>query len=67
MIILILSNYIRNYFQNQISVFRKILDPSTSSRIPVWVSDWMLLTAVLNSCVNPLIYGWYYYRDTPAS
>merc|ERR1719264_548375 len=27
------------------------------------VSDFMLLTAVFSSCVNPLIYGAYFHRD----
>merc|ERR1711953_1288956 len=27
------------------------------------VSDFMLLTAVFNSCLNPLIYGAYFYKD----
>ena len=27
-----------------------------------WLADWLQLTAVFNSCINPVIYGWHYYR-----
>ena len=44
-------------------LFSGILDKSIPASIPRWVSDCMLLTAVFNSCINPIIYGWYYYKD----
>ena len=33
-------------------------------KVPGGVQDILYLTAVLNSCINPLIYGAYYYCDT---
>ena len=32
-------------------------------KVPVAVSDVMLLTAVFNSCINPVIYGAHYLPD----
>ena len=29
-------------------------------QVPPWVRDVLYLTAVLNSCINPIIYGVYY-------
>ena len=50
-------------FCNQKLLFSGIFDKSIPASIPRWVSDCMLLTAVFNSCINPIIYGWYYYKD----
>ena len=33
------------------------------TQVPGVVQDILYLTAILNSCINPLIYGVYYYRD----
>ena len=39
---------------------------SCPGQIPAWVRDVLYLTAVLNSCINPIIYGVYYFSGTPA-
>lgn len=40
-----------------------IIDKSSANKVPLPVADAMLLTAVFNSCINPLIYGAHYYSD----
>ena len=59
--------------------FRKLFDPVSANKVkefiqnipsiagkpqvPQLLADLMLLAAVFNSCLNPIIYGRYYYRD----
>ena len=43
-------------------IIRENLDYEASQLVPGLVQDVIYLTAVLNSCVNPVIYGMYYYR-----
>ena len=33
------------------------------TQVPGFVQDILYLTAVLNSCINPLIYGGYFYME----
>ena len=35
----------------------------TFAQIPVIVKDILYLTAVLNSCINPIIYGVYHFSE----
>jgi hypothetical protein len=47
-----------------ISVFpRDTLDTESAAGVPGSVQDILYLTAVFNSCLNPLIYGVYYYTE----
>ena len=32
-------------------------------QVPEFTADLMLLTAVFNSCFNPLVYGAHFYKD----
>merc|ERR1719244_511832 len=43
------------------------IDKESASKIPGAVQDILYRTAVLNSCINPLIYGAYYYSETTAN
>ena len=43
-------------------IIRENLDYEASQLVPGLVQDVIYLTAVLNSCINPVIYGMYYYR-----
>ena len=45
------------------TLIRENLDYEASQLVPGLVQDVIYLTAVLNSCVNPVIYGMYYYRS----
>ena len=42
---------------------RDTLDKESAAQVPGSVQDILYLTAVFNSCLNPLIYGVYYYTD----
>ncbi|QQP34575.1 Putative gonadotropin-releasing hormone receptor [Caligus rogercresseyi] len=39
-----------------------ILDPETVKGVSSEIQDVLFLTAVLNSCINPLVYGSFYLR-----
>ena len=42
---------------------RDTIDKASARQVPGSVQDILYLTAVLNSCLNPLIYGVYYYTE----
>ena len=42
---------------------RDTIDKETASLVPGLVQDVLYLTAVLNTCINPLVYGLYYHSD----
>ena len=41
----------------------KFLDKSSANNINPTVQDALFLTAVLNSCINPLVYGGFYIKS----
>lgn len=41
----------------------RMFDPSVGENAPEFLTDIFLLTAVFNSCINPVIYGAHYYQD----
>ena len=41
---------------------RDTISKETAEQVPGWVQDILYLTAVFNSCINPLIYGHYYLK-----
>ena len=45
---------------------RDTLAKESARQVPGLVLDLLYLTAVFNSCVNPLIYGVYYYSESKA-
>ena len=51
----------RDWYFNYI---RENVDYESSQMVPGLVQDIIYLTAVLNSCVNPIIYGMYFYTGT---
>jgi len=42
----------------------EMLDQESASQVPEPLQDILFLTACLNSCINPLIYGGYYYTES---
>ena len=54
--------YILKTLRTIMIMIRENLDYEASQLVPGLVQDVIYLTAVLNSCVNPVIYGMYYYR-----
>ena len=43
--------------------FRDTLSKEAAEQVPGWIQDILYLTAVLNSCLNPLVYGHYYLSE----
>ena len=42
---------------------RDTVDKQSARRVPGVAQDILYLTAVFNSCLNPFIYGVYYYSE----
>ena len=58
---LVFENYFTIRTKNKYS--RDTIDKESAGQIPGSVQDILYLTAVLNSCINPFIYGVYYYTE----
>lgn len=42
---------------------RDTISKESAASVPGWVQDFLYLTAVLNSCINPVVYGHYYHGE----
>ena len=42
---------------------RDTISKESAASVPGWVQDLFYLTAVLNSCINPVVYGHYYHGE----
>ena len=54
---------LKRYFDTKIIINHCQIITLTFAQIPVIVKDILYLTAVLNSCINPIIYGVYYFSE----
>ena len=43
--------------------YRDTISKESAASVPGWVQDFLYLTAVLNSCINPVVYGHYYHGE----
>ena len=41
---------------------RDTISKESAAWVPAWVQDLLYLTAVLNSCLNPVVYGYVYMK-----
>ena len=44
-------------------ICRDTISKESAASVPGWVQDLFYLTAVLNSCINPVVYGHYYHGE----
>lgn len=44
-------------------ICRDTISKESAASVPGWVQDFLYLTAVLNSCINPVVYGHYYHGE----
>ena len=44
-------------------IFRDTIDITSAREVPLIVQDILYCTAVLNSCINPFVYGLYYHSE----
>ena len=51
------------HFKSVFCFCRDTISKESAASVPGWVQDLFYLTAVLNSCINPVVYGHYYHGE----
>ena len=61
----VMATWCKEFIQTRFMTkyFRDTIDKKSAGQVPSSVQEILYLTAVLNSCINPFIYGVYYYTE----